>query len=1081
MQHRELVISELGVAALGLLLILLVPHPAHAGSADLSLFTSSGAGPPPNVMILFDTSISMEELSASCGSCTDPKWRMARDAVFDIVRTINPLDGSGGHIENARFGLFYFDRKNFGGRLMVPIAPGNTASLLSTLAAMTASGPTDVIMGGTPIASALTDVGRYFMGAAGWGSLPLFGTLPVHFGNGQKNPDWSTLPLEPTWPSPIDLGCRQNSVVLLSDGRADTTDMFKYVDWPAEPWGATKWCALIGDADGDGKETGCGNACDASWIMDESCAAALNHQDYTDDPPYVMFRTDFAPAIPGVQNIVVHSIAYDLSGFGRTSLIDAATNGGGTFADATDYQTIYDALLAITAVAFDGTVSFAAPTVPASRTQDDESFYYTYFKPDAAEPVWKGFLATYAFNADGDIVDKLGAVVLSSGTGLIDPNAPPIWEAGALLQANTARTLYTTIGGVRVGFDNTNVRQSDLFASPGDVTLYPNHPASGVLTLPLLRDAVVDYVQGKDAFDEDNDGNKTENRPVVLGDIFHSTPVAVGPPTTVNETKQGFGPAATPGTFLYRYGLRDRVLYAGANDGMLHAFHAGTAGDDPATVLIENDHYDHGTGQELFGYVPGSLLPTIQYIPRNVPRTHYYVDGTPAVADVWLGASHDYANPKTADEWATVLVASMREGGESYLALDVTDPAAVVAGAHGPYPKLLWEFTHANLAETWSEPILTRVKLAGPAGLGDKCGRNDGDGNCREQWVAIFAGGYRADGNPNNPTYVGDPASASWSDKGKGIFMVSLDTGAVIAKATFDVTDLSTNGLGQMKFAMPSTPAVLDIDFDGFADLVYVGDLGGQVWKWDFSKVGVDTTNDGEMDNWPAGVFFRAYAGVSWLGGVNHHHSIFFPPTATKVNGKLILAFGTGEREDLGYAGDPLSTLENNRFYVVRDDFPTGTSAFTTLTYEDSLTDITNPLVSPNAAQAGFFFMAADGEKFVSNHEIFAGKVITTSYVPIAVAAGPPPDPCSSGGSGGGGFLYIFDLVSGAGFFADAAAPTGTSRRMSIGSGLPTTPQLSLGKPAKLFVKTSTGETTIIPPPGPGTPPPSVVFWRQVF
>ena len=52
---------------------------------------------------------------------------------------------------------------------------------------------------------------------------------------------------------------------------------------------------------------------------------------------------------------------------------------------------------------------------------------------------------------------------------------------------------------------------------------------------------------------------------------------------------------------------------------------------------------------------------------------------------------------------------------------------------HGPYPKLLWEFSHERMGESWSEPVITRVKVRGGLTLGDRCGKNDGDGDCREQ------------------------------------------------------------------------------------------------------------------------------------------------------------------------------------------------------------------------------------------------------------------------------------------------------------------------------------------------------------
>ena len=37
---------------------------------------------------------------------------------------------------------------------------------------------------------------------------------------------------------------------------------------------------------------------------------------------------------------------------------------------------------------------------------------------------------------------------------------------------------------------------------------------------------------------------------------------------------------------------------------------------------------------------------------------------------------------------------------------------------------------------------------------------------------------------------------------------------------------------------------MLDLDGDGFADVIYVGDLGGNVWKWVIHDLGEDRVND---------------------------------------------------------------------------------------------------------------------------------------------------------------------------------------------------------------------------------------------
>src|SRR5262249_22908051 len=150
----------------------------------------------------------------------------------------------------------------------------------------------------------------------------------------------------------------------------------------------------------------------------------------------------------------------------------------------------------------------------------------------------------------------------------------------------------------------------------------------------------------------------------------------------------------------------------------------------------------------------------------------------------------------------------------------------------GPYPRLMWEFTHAGLGQTWSRPIITRVKMKGSLGSGDKCGANDGDGDCKEVWVAIFGAGYVNEGNPNMGTYTSDPNLPTFQ-KSRGVFIVNLQTGAVIAR----LQPATTGTFADMKYSIAAEPAVLDMNADGFADLVYVGDLGGQLWKWDIHTV----------------------------------------------------------------------------------------------------------------------------------------------------------------------------------------------------------------------------------------------------
>src|SRR5262249_42664835 len=153
---------------------------------------------------------------------------------------------------------------------------------------------------------------------------------------------------------------------------------------------------------------------------------------------------------------------------------------------------------------------------------------------------------------------------------------------------------------------------------------------------------------------------------------------------------------------------------------------------------------------------------------------------------------------------------------------------------------------NAGLGQTWSRPIITRVRIKAGLGVGDHCGVGY---DCIEQWVAIFSAGYEPEGNPNAGTYVSDPNAVNYK-KPKGVFIVRLKDGSVLAQ----LQPTATGTLSNMKYAMPAEPSVIDLDNDGFADVIYVGDTGGQMWKWDISAVGVLTGGVVPTSIWPAGI-----------------------------------------------------------------------------------------------------------------------------------------------------------------------------------------------------------------------------------
>ena len=82
------------------------------------------------------------------------------------------------------------------------------------------------------------------------------------------------------------------------------------------------------------------------------------------------------------------------------------------------------------------------------------------------------------------------------------------------------------------------------------------------------------------------------------------------------------------------------------------------------------------------------------------------------------------------------------------------------------------------------------------------------DGN--ETWVGFIGGGYSNDG-----------------DKGKGFFVVRLTDGKVLWSFTKGDSLF-------MNYQLPASPAIVDTDNDGFIDTAYIGDLGGNMWRFKF-------------------------------------------------------------------------------------------------------------------------------------------------------------------------------------------------------------------------------------------------------
>lgn len=300
--------------------------------------------------------------------------------------------------------------------------------------------------------------------------------------------------------------------------------------------------------------------------------------------------------------------------------------------------------------------------------------------------------------------------------------------------------------------------------------------------------------------DWDVDGT---NERWLLSDIIHSTPVTVGVPvdnydiiyndTTYNEFRQ-------------QYANRRQVVYVGGNDGMLHAFNGGFW-DTTTSAFLTTDpttasRTAHPLGTELWGYVPGNLLPHLQWLKDPDYPHVYYVDGSPQVFDVNI-FSNDATHPKG---WGTILVVGMRFGGGPF-SIDtdgdavketITRSAVTVFDITDPEqpPTLLAEIAQPGMGFTTSLPQIVKARQAGAG--------NDWINPSQNDWKLVFASG---------PDNLSDASSSQ-----QGTFYVhDLKLGTT---ATYSMGTGAVNGFG-------GDVTVVDWDRDFIDDVVYAGVVTG--------------------------------------------------------------------------------------------------------------------------------------------------------------------------------------------------------------------------------------------------------------
>ena len=969
--------------------------------------------------------------------------------------------------KNIRFGLSVFrdyeeDSDPNGGYIEVGIddnTPGHASDLEESVLETRADT-------WTPLAETLFQSYTYFMSrdtsqmppGATSGTFPVYKYKTTPSGVGGKYTTDSSLIPE----SPVEYSCQKNFIIVITDGEP-TRDNFKEKNPTNTARGFSEFSNLIGDYNPDGENEEPGGCSGCSF--------------YLDDIAKFMHENDCRPDMEGDQTLDIYTIGFTTNATANALLQKTATQGNGLFFTSNSAEELRAVLVSSITDILEKAQSFTAATVPSTRTASGGSFYTSFFLPSAKSAFWEGHLRAYRTDAVGDVFGQAGTCAFldpdpgECNSGPANPAALPYWDAGEQIPLPDSRTLYTS--QVNAGTPGRVVFDSGLTAMDTTIAPFamppapaPNviYPGSGALTEEGLADEVVSYARGCE-FGTGVSGAGVASdllcvpRAWRLGDIFHSAPAVVpAPKATLND--------ASYQAFKSLYALRKRVIYTGSNAGFLHAFDAGTL-----DITTSPPNYLDGSGTELFGFMPWEARQNIRNLSVDDPTTRtYYVDGSPQVVDVWF-PSNPTDTTKSIEEWHTILVGGMRQGGRAYYSLDVTNPDDLA------YPGYLWEFPKETdpdtiavptsvlpyLAQSWSQPIITRVRV--------KVDANDNSGVGYERWVAIITGGYDPASDPNDHANY-DPNAIA----GRAILMIDVASGELLAMKRFDPA--ASDAQSAMQYAIPSTAGVLDLNFDGFADLVYVGDLGGQVFKWVINALGEDRVNDSSVagdysqPSWPLKLFFEAPV-TSVNPSTNYYKSFFTAPQAVYVGRRLHLAFGSGERMNIGFEGLP-GEDENNRYYAMTDldPYELKLAPYPTLT-ESNLNEILGPSSCENILGRGFFLKVSDGEKFVTNTEIFRHYIFAGSFIPDNTG-----DPCTSKGSGS---LYGFRIDCGQPLFSDEwGVPI---IKIDLGEGMPTDPQISVGvngKDNRIYIEKSGADLESIAAPPLNFDDGSLIYWREV-
>jgi type IV pilus assembly protein PilY1 len=648
-------------------------------------------------------------------------------------------------------------------------------------------------------------------------------------------------------------------------------------------------------------------------------------------------------SLDGTQNITTYSIGFNFTG---QWLKDVATAGGGSFYEASTAAELSGVFQSIVAEILKVDTTFVSPGATVNqynRLSHRDDIYFTLFRPDE-QPTWDGNLKRYRLAGNPAIVvDQNDVAAVDPASGFFKSTAQSFWSDD--VDGNEVPK-----GGAA---GELSLSGRDVYTYTGTTSVL----ADGSNALSESNASITNTMLGLDPADDPTDLLRWARGVDVLDSDEDGD---------ATDARQQIGDPLHSKPVLITYGLTadtppapDTTVFFGTNEGFLHA-------------VSTSD------GTEEFAFIPQELLSNL--------NVHYQNLGTTAMADrygldgpitAWVDDANGDGEIVKADGDHVYLYVGMRRGGRNYYALDVTDRAS---------PELLWTIKGGitgddfeELGQTWSSPVLTKVNMDGTV-----------------YPVLMFSGGYDADQD--------EYAVRTVDSQGRAVFIVDARDGSLLWSGGPDSSHDAT--FSDMLYSIPSDLRVLDMDGDQLADQIYVGDMGGQLWRFDIR-------NGNVADQLVSGGVIADLAGDDAASNRRFYHAADTALIRGSTGLFLSIAIGSGWR-----AG-PLDTTVQDRFYMVRShDIHGAPSSYTKLSDAD-LYDATENLLgqgTTNAQGTGTQDVAEQtfatkegwridlenpGEKVLAESSTLNNQIVFSTFEPSASATAS----CSPGP--GTGRLYV--------------------------------------------------------------------------